>query len=203
MKKENEKSEEIESAKKVLRLARSCDYERKHSHQVTKVALLLFDRLRPLHELGDRERLLLQSGGLLHDIGWIKGWRKHHKSAMKLILSSRELPFGEREKTIVALIALYHRRALPKDSHEHFSELSQPDKETVKKLASLLRIADGLDRTHLGFVEDLDCEILPDKVIVHIKASNFSDTDKTKGEAKADLFEKVFEKEAVIDWVSE
>jgi len=67
----------------------------------------------------------------------------------------------------------------------------------------LLRIADGLDRTHLGFVEDLDCEILPDKVIVHIKASNFSDTDKTKGEAKADLFEKVFEKEAVIDWVSE
>ena len=198
----NEKSEEIELTKKVLRLARSCNYEKKHSHQVTKVALLLFEHLRSLHKLGERERLLLQWGGLLHDIGWVKGWRKHHKSAARLILAAGELPFGEREKTIVALIARYHRRALPKDSHRHFSELSPPDKETVKKLASLLRMADGMDRTHLGLVQALDCEILPEKVIVHIKAKDFSDTDKTKGKAKAELFETVFEKEVVIDWAS-
>jgi exopolyphosphatase/guanosine-5'-triphosphate,3'-diphosphate pyrophosphatase len=187
----------------VLKLAQACDYEKGHSEHVTNVALRLFDELRPLHHLGQKERLYLRSAALLHDVGLLRGLRRHHKSTREIILSSKEFPFADEEKVIVALVARYHRRALPKDSHKYFSDLKAGDKEIVRKLASLLRVADGLDRTHMSAVKDLTCDIHPDRVIIHVEADEFEPWDKEAAKKKADLFEDVFRRELVIDWASE
>ncbi|MBN1384147.1 MAG: YfcE family phosphodiesterase [Elusimicrobia bacterium] len=208
--------------KQVLKLAESCDYEKEHSHQVGRTALQLFDSLKSLHGLDSRiERVLLESAGLLHDIGLAsirpalpasqrgergrrsglsKGTRKHHKTGRDIILNSKNLPLSEEEKMITALIVRYHRRALPKKSHKYYSSLTRVSRDVVNKLSSLLRIADGLDRTHLSMVKYLNCRILPEKVVIQIKAKEFSGPDKEFGKRKADLFEKVFKKELLINW---
>ncbi len=77
----------------VLRLAQTCDYEANHSHQVTRLALRLFDELESLHHLGQEPRFWLECAGILHDIGWIEGWRNHHKTALRVILTTPLLPF--------------------------------------------------------------------------------------------------------------
>jgi putative phosphoesterase len=182
----------------VIALAGSCGYEKGHSHQVTKVTLKLFDKLKGLHRLGPRQRLLLQSASLLHDIGWVKGCSRHHKTARDMILKSFRLPLNRAEKLMVALIARYHRRALPEDTHKYYGELPERKKIELKKLASLLRLADGLDREHVNSVKDLRCRVRPRQVIVRITSGRFSETEKEAALHKADLFKDTFHRKVNI-----
>ena len=184
----------------VLRLAESCDYEEGHAHQVTRLALLLFDELEPLHRLGYEERFLLQCGALLHDIGWIEGQQAHHKASLRIILDSSLLPFDEHERLIVASTARYHRKALPKDSHTHFAALEPEDQDTVRVLASLVRVADGLDRTHWSVIDDLWCEILQDLIIVHCSVSDNAEAERIEALDKGRLLEQVFSRRLAITW---
>lgn len=199
IKQEKKPPDRNELMRQVLKLAESCNYDREHSRHVCKVALRLFDSLKTLHGMNS-ERVLLESAALLHDIGLAKGAKRHHKTARNIILKSKNLPLDREEKTIAALVVRYHRCALPKKSHKYYSSLTRVSKDVVDKLSSLLRFADGLDRSHLNLINNLDCEILPEKVVLHVIAKEFSALDKDFGEKKADLFEKVFKKEVIIDW---
>jgi putative phosphoesterase len=185
--------------KKVLEFGQKCRYEKEHSHQVTKVALLLFDQLSELHQFGLKERFLLQSAALLHDIGWIYGRTGHHKASRDLILQAEDLPFSDRDKLLIALIARYHRRAKPKDTHTFYGELRPREKEVVNKLAALLRVADGLDIRHVNAVIDLTSCVLDKKVVVKVKAKELTEEDIKAAKDKADLFAAVFHKEFVVE----
>ena len=183
---------------KVLEFAKSCQYEAEHSHQDAKLALKLFDELRPLHGLGDEERLWLECAAFLHDIGWLKGKTEHHKTARDMIVGS-DIPFSDREKVMIALIARYHRRALPKETHKYYSDLNGPDKERVKKAAALLRIADGLDRGHNSAVKDLSCKVIGDTIVIKTYSEKDAGLEKEFGKIKADLFEEVFKKQVTFE----
>ena len=186
----------------VVKLARSCNYEKEHSHQVTRLALELFDGLKKLHRLRPRHRLLLQSASLLHDIGWIKGGLRHHKTARDIIMKSSYIPLSKEEKIIVALVVRYHRRAMPKDTHKYYCDLDEGGREELRKLASLLRVADGLDRSRLSSVKDLKCLTFPRKIVVQIRSGNPVEYDQLATQKKADLFEKTFKKDLLVHWSS-
>lgn len=193
-------SGDVEVLKEVVKLARSCSYEKRHSHQVTRIALRLYDELQDLHRLSPRHRLLLQSASLLHDIGWIKGRLRHHKTTRDIILRSFNLPLTKEEKLIVALVARYHRRSLPRESHKYYADMREEQRTALRKLAAILRVADGLDRRHINAVDDLHCAVRPDAVVVNIDADDFSDVEKETALKKADLFRDVFGKNIIINW---
>ena len=194
----------IETGKRTIKhamaLASSLRYEEEHSRQVSKVALMFFDELRELHSLGKRERLLLEVGSLLHDIGWVEGRTSHHKKARDIILESKIPGLSREEHIIVALIARYHRKSLPRNNHGYYSELSKKSKNIVRILASLVRLADGLDRTHLSLVQDIKCGIQVKKIVLHIRKNGYSEIDEFTGKKKADLFEDVFGRKLEIKW---
>jgi exopolyphosphatase/pppGpp-phosphohydrolase len=178
----------------VMKLANSCRFESGHTLQVTRLALRLFDECKTdaLHGLGAPERFVLQCAALLHDIGWIKGQQKHHKTALNLILESPLLTFDERHRLLIGSIARYHRKALPQKSHDHFAALSTRDQRIVSILAALLRVADGLDRTHENIVEDLTCKVTNDKIIITLKVKGPADEERREALEKGDLLEKVY-----------
>jgi len=178
--------------KEVRQLARECDYEKQHSEHVTFLALNLFDELKPLHKLTEKDRFLLNCAGILHDTGWIRGQKGHHKTAMKLILNSQTLPFPDRQKRIIALIARYHRKALPKDSHPLFTLLSNRDKQKIRILGGILRIADGLDRTHTSAVKSVKCDLSGKDIIMGCKATRPSDLEMEAASKKSNLLKQAF-----------
>jgi len=189
------------SLEAVLHLAETCDYEVGHTHQVTELALKLFDELRPIHYLGSQERFWLNVAGLLHDIGWIEGQKGHHKTALRTILSAKALPFDNGERLIIGSIARYHRGALPKKKkHSHFAALRPPQRHTVSILAAILRVADGLDRTHQSLVQDLSCEITPEHILVRCSVSSPAEVERMFALKKGQLMEKVFKRELAIEW---
>ncbi|MXV89194.1 MAG: Ppx/GppA family phosphatase [Acidimicrobiia bacterium] len=143
----------------VLRIAEDYDEERPHVRRVTDLALQLFDALGDLHRFGLYERDLLEAAGMLHNVGRFISRGAHHKHSYYVIRSSdRLLGFTEREVELMALVARYQRKALPRMGHAEFAALNVADRARVQLLAGILRIAIALDRTRGGAVSGVTAE---------------------------------------------
>jgi putative phosphoesterase len=182
----------------VMELAKKRAYEADHSHQVARLALMLFEELRPLHGLGNEEKFLLQAGALLHDVGWIGGQEGHHKKSFDLIMAE-PLPFTEREKTIIALIARYHRKGLPEMEHPPFAALDPEDRRVVRILAGIVRVADGLDRSHTNQVQNLKCKISLQEILIKCDTVDDAAWEAKGARKKADLLESFFERKLAVE----
>jgi putative phosphoesterase len=184
----------------VLELARASDYEVEHTHQVTRLALTLFNETQSFHRLGPQERFYLQCAGLLHDIGYVAGSKSHHKQALKIILDSDLLPFKRRERLIIGSIARYHRKALPSARHKHFAQLGREDRHRVEILAAILSLVDSLDSSHRSLVHTLTCTFTPRKAILHCVVLGLYEEWRQRVFEKGLLFEQVFNRKLVLEW---
>ncbi|MDH5562453.1 MAG: Ppx/GppA family phosphatase [Nitrospirota bacterium] len=139
--------------RQVLLLARRYQYSKVHSHHTAKLALSLFDQTQPIHGMGETEREWLEYAALLHDIGHHIQESEHHKHTYYLITHADLPGFSLDEIGILANVARYHRRSLPKVAHRGFKLLNAEQRKTVLGLSAILRIADGLDRSHFSVVK--------------------------------------------------
>jgi len=169
----------------------------KHCQLVTKLALLLFDSLLPLHNLDKRDRFLLECAGILHDIGWKYGQKNHNKRSAAMIFADERLPLDLAERGIVALTALAHRGQVTVESHSFFTLLSPKDQKKILLLSSLLRIADGLDYLHLGTVQEIHC-VIDTTIFCDVIGSADISVEKERARSKGDLFNRVFGRILVI-----
>ena len=163
-----------------------------HVQQVTCLSMQLFDQTVFLHGLPVSARQVLQAGALGHDIGYSQAAKSHHKQSFRLLHKRlRPLVSGELA-TMIACVARYHRKALPKSRHKGFRELSDKARLTVEYLAALLRIADGLDRAHLQRVRQVESQITPFRW--QITAIGAGDIELWGAERKADLAKRTFDR---------
>jgi exopolyphosphatase / guanosine-5'-triphosphate,3'-diphosphate pyrophosphatase len=139
-------------ARSVRELAERSHYEAPHAQHVQMLALQLYDAIgeRLGCEAGDRE--ILADAALLHDIGYHINYNKHHKHTYHLILHADLLGMDPEEQVAVATIARYHRGAAPKKSHEDYGGMDRMARRRIRRLAAILRVADGFDRGHAGAV---------------------------------------------------
>lgn len=184
----------------VYRLAESCAYEVVHAHQVTRLALRLFDRTAALHPADHRMRHLLACAAILHDIGYLDGKPGHHKSSLRRIVRSPLLNWSTRRRLVVGSIARYHRKALPRVEHDHFAQLSPADRLRVEQLGGMLRLADGLDRGHQGLVRDLRLEISPRRIAVICRAEDCPEWLDRSARNKTDLLERAMDRQVRVEW---
>jgi len=178
----------------VLDLARRCDWHQTHAEQVARLVSDLFDCTRSLHGLSTEQRELIEYAAMLHDIGWHIAREQHHKHSRYLILHGDLKNFTREEIGIIANIARYHRKAKPKLSHKQFAKLSQQARKVVKVGAALLRIADGLDRSHSNVVTSLTCNITRKRVEITLKARGDAELELWGARSKRDFFADVFKK---------
>lgn len=167
-----------------------------HPKQVCDLALAIFDGTKDLlHNFGGQERELLEAGALLHDIGYHISAEKHHKNSYKIIRAMGLEGYDESEIEIIANIARYHRNKLPSEKHENFKNLTPQTKILVEKLGGIVRLADGLDRSHSSTITSINCEF--DEINALLKLILNAKTQDCypeiyAGEKKKDLIEKAF-----------
>jgi exopolyphosphatase/guanosine-5'-triphosphate,3'-diphosphate pyrophosphatase len=182
----------------VIHLARRCRYPETHSHHVARLALRLFDQTRPLHRLAEREREWLEYAALLHDIGYLINSRQHHKHAYYLITKSDLSGFTAYEIQMIANIARYHRGALPQTDHQALGTLGRSERKTIKALSALLRIADGLDRSHFSVIQDIEVT-LGKPVRLILRTAGDPELEIWAASGRTDLFEKTFKRSVHFD----
>ncbi len=186
---------------RVTALARQYPDEAAHMTQVARLAGEVFDALAPLHGLGADARALLRCAARLHDIGWAGGQQGHHKRSLDMILAAPLPPFTEREQVIIALVARYHRKALPAPGHRYYVDLDPADQRLVRILAACLRVADGLDRTHAGAAQGVTATVTADAITLHVRGDAV-EPECTAATAKADLLAEVFDRRVEISAAS-
>lgn len=190
------KQEKVE-LKAVLKAAKRCNYEPKHTRHVTRLALEIFEDLGDLHKLGSHERYYLLCGALLHDIGvHTEGPQAHHKTALFIILNTPILQFNQKDRLIIGSIARYHRRALPSKTHDHFKALGSEEREMVSILAGILRIADGLDYSHKRRIRHVQTTFTPKKIRCQCFVNKFPVKKEIgSAEKKSNLLAQTFNRE--------
>ncbi len=162
--------------------------DRKHSVRVATLAQQLFGALRPIHLLGSEHQRLLAAAALLHDIGYFVAHTNHNKHSAYLIENSELTGFMTSEVAIIANVARYHRSSLPKAKHPYFSVLPAPEQDTVRKLASILRVADALDRDHEGRIKSVGCKYDDDTIYLTAHCSRASDATRYRIEERVHIF---------------
>jgi exopolyphosphatase / guanosine-5'-triphosphate,3'-diphosphate pyrophosphatase len=136
-----------------VRLLEECDDEPAHAEQVARLATALFDATQVLHGLPADCREYLEAGALLANVGLFISHSKHHLHSYYMIRNSDALAgLTDAEIDIIALVARYHRKGFPKNDHAEFARLRDDQKDVVRTLAGILRVAIGLDRRHDGRV---------------------------------------------------
>ena len=151
-----------------LRLMREfverCQCDRRHVEHVRHLALQLFEQLGPALGADASERPLLEAASLLHDVGQLVSYRKHHRHSYQLIMHAERLNLSARDRLLVALMSRYHRKQGPSRKHEEFAALPAEDQDIVRRMSALLRVADGLDRGHTASVERVAVALTPTEV---------------------------------------
>ena len=184
----------------VARFARRCGANEKHAAHVSHLAGRIFDELRPLHGLGEDDRDLLSAAAILHDTGYLIGHSKHHKHAYHLIMHADLPGFSAREIEVIANVARYHRRALPRKKHSNFARLSPAERLRVRTLGAMLRLAAGLDRTHSQAVTDVRVTVANGHIGIRAHAKDDPQVEIWDANRKTELLEQVFGRSVEVVW---
>lgn len=179
-------------------LAAKYETHQVHGEQVAFLCRRLFEETEALHGLGEHDALLLQVAAIVHEVGGFVSPHMHHKHSEYLILNAEIFGLSERERTLVALIARYHRMSPPKSTHELYNSQRHRDRIRVSKLAALLRVADALERTHSARVKDLTATIEKNKFHLKLKGVSDAAAERLALESKADLFRDIYGLEVTI-----
>jgi exopolyphosphatase / guanosine-5'-triphosphate,3'-diphosphate pyrophosphatase len=171
---------------------RRCGYREAHAEQVAQLSLSLFDQTRAVHGLGAEERALLHAAAMLHDVGAFVSYNRHHKHGYYLLYHADLPGFTDRERELIATVARYHRRSVPKDRHEVFQVLTPEERVVVRRLAGILRVADGLDRGHRRHVRRVEAiRRRGGGLRIEVWAEEGSELEVWSAQQKADLLAEV------------
>jgi exopolyphosphatase/guanosine-5'-triphosphate,3'-diphosphate pyrophosphatase len=174
-----------------LALGRRFYFDEGHAGQVARIALVLFDALAAIHNLPAAVRPYLQAAALLHDVGNAVSYQKHHRHTQYLIENADIPGLADRERSLVARIARFHRRSPPEINHPGMEGLTTSESRTVRKLATLLRVADALDRSHSQPVRTVTVSARAQEVILRLRAHAALDLEVWDVAHEAALFQRV------------
>lgn len=172
---------------------RRLEYDQQHAEHVRELSVKLFDLLQGVHHLPPQARVQLEAGALLHDVGHRVSHRGHHKHGEYLTLNGDIPGLEERDRHMVAAIVRYHnRKSEPASHHPAYSALNNNDKRMARRLAAILRIAEGLDHSHRQRVLNVRAAFQRGAVTLRLDARGDVAEDLRDAERGIDLFEKEF-----------
>lgn len=168
-----------------------------HIDALVEMSSLIYDAMKKVHGMGKRERLLLQTAAILHDCGKYVSFANAPQCAYDIILSSEIMGLSHRDRVIVASIVKYNTYPLA-DYDEVQDVLDQEGYLIVAKCASILRVANAMDRSHKQKFKNVRAVVRDKQLMISIETEGGMMLEKTMFDAKAGMFEDVFSIKPVI-----
>jgi exopolyphosphatase / guanosine-5'-triphosphate,3'-diphosphate pyrophosphatase len=170
-----------------------------HTAHVARLALGLFDELAAagLHGGDPAERELLWAAALLHDIGMTVDYDDHHKHSRYLVLNAGLPGFEQREVALIGQAVRYHRKGMP--SLGPFARLaSQGDAERLDRMATLLRLAEDLERSRDQLVRAAHVAIADGTVRLELVSDGDDRVPRWAAGREVELFARAFDRQLAI-----
>ena len=172
-----------------------------HAEHVARLSQQLFRGLQEMHQLDLRSETILFVAGLLHEVGLYVSQNAYHKHSYYLISNGELFGLSDHDQQLVALLARYHRRALPKPSHEPYARLPRKSRVVLSQLAGILRLAVSLDHGRCQRIHDIQCRPERQRLVVVAQASagDLSLEEQMLRQESA-LFRDVFGTNVLLRW---
>ena len=171
----------------VRQLGKTCNIDEEHAQHIQTLCLQMFQSAKKtgLISYSDEIREILLCASYLHDAGQFISFSNHHQHSYYLITEISLLGFNQHETILIALIARYHRKKLPRSSDPGFKDLNRTDRRMVRVLSLFLRFAENLDRSHNRRV--LKVKFSREKNNVVMKVNSVSDCSLEIWAAESDI----------------
>jgi exopolyphosphatase/guanosine-5'-triphosphate,3'-diphosphate pyrophosphatase len=170
-----------------------------HTAHVVHLALGLFDELAAagLHGGDALERELLWAACLLHDIGMTVDYDDHHKHSRYLILNAGLPGFEPREVALIGQAVRYHRKGTP--SLGPFAGLAtEGDAERLDRMATLLRLAEDLERSRDQLVREAHVAVADGTVRLELVSEGDDRVPRWAAGRETDLFAHAFDRQLAV-----
>lgn len=163
---------------------------KRRSETLEKITLTIFDSMKKVHGLGKRERLLLRIAAILHDCGKYISMMNLAECSYNIIMSTEIIGLSHTEREIVANVVKYN--------HADFVYSQNIDYLTIAKLTAILRVANGLDRSHRQKFKDVKTTLKDGSLVITVDTDEDITLEKGLFKEKAKFFEEVFSVRPVI-----
>jgi exopolyphosphatase / guanosine-5'-triphosphate,3'-diphosphate pyrophosphatase len=170
-----------------------------HTAHVARLALGLFDELAAagVHAGDPAERELLWAAALLHDIGMTVDYDDHHKHSRYLVLNAGLPGFDQRELALIGQAVRYHRKGMP--SLGPFARLaSHGDAERLDRMATLLRLAEDLERSRDQLVRAAHVAIADGTVRLELVSDGDDRVPRWAAGREVELFARAFDRQLAV-----
>lgn len=170
-----------------------------HTKNVEELALALFDRMKKIHGLGQRERLLLQISAILHNCGKYISLTDVSDCAYNIIMATEIIGLSHAERQIVANVVRFNTS--PFAYYEELSRRSSVSREEfliIAKLTALLRSANALDRSHRQKIREIGVTVKENALLIFVTSNEDLTLEKGTLESEDALFEEVFNLRPVL-----
>jgi exopolyphosphatase/guanosine-5'-triphosphate,3'-diphosphate pyrophosphatase len=183
----------------VVRLARHFGAPPAHSERVARLALRLFDQLRARLRLKAESREWLEYAALLHDVGHLIGHEDHHRHSYYLIVNSELFGFRREEIETIGQIALHHhRKGTPKPGESGSEPLPAETWRQIRALAAILRLAEGLERSHYGAVREAKVVARGRRVTIELQTQRDAALELWEARRRTELLAKLLDADVVL-----
>ncbi len=179
-------------------LARRYDVDEDHARNVADLSRQLFQQLRKEHELDDRYETLLYVAAILHESGSYINTSSLHKHSMYLIMNSSLFGLTTDDLLLVALIARYHRRAMPKTTHQPYASMDRFRRVIIAKLAAMLRVAIALDASRNQRIRQIECNRVRDRIVISAPSAEDLSIEQIALRRNRQFFESIFGLEVLL-----
>jgi exopolyphosphatase/guanosine-5'-triphosphate,3'-diphosphate pyrophosphatase len=161
-----------------------------HGEHVAKLALAMFDQLAALHGVPGSYRDVLEGAAVLHEVGQLVSREAYHRHSFYLLRHTEFLGFHDDEIRLMANLARYHRKSLPKKKHENYMEMSFDHRMVARRLIAILRMARALSKSRTGAVQDLSLRVEGNRVVMVLHAGTSVDIELRAAQEKAEVYAK-------------
>jgi exopolyphosphatase/guanosine-5'-triphosphate,3'-diphosphate pyrophosphatase len=175
-----------------VNLGRKFHYDETHSRHVAHHCMTLFDALVKEHGMNRRHRIMLETAAILHDIGSYIKASGHQKHGQYIVSNSEIFGLHQDELGIIANVINYHRGDPPSQSDIEYITLQREERILVLKMASILRIADALDRGHSQQIKNFSIERRFETIVLHVDGAYDLSLELMGLEDKGSMFQDVF-----------
>ncbi|MCR4788718.1 MAG: HD domain-containing protein [Lachnospiraceae bacterium] len=172
---------------------------RKRSETLENIACRIFDATKEVHGLTPRDRLLLRLCAMLHDCGKYISMQNLAECSYGIIMSTEIIGISHKERMIIANAVKYNQ--LPFEYYEELSShesIERNDHMRIAKLTAMLRLANGLDRSHKMKFKNVEVEIKNGNLNITVSTDEDIALEKGLFGNRADFFEEVFNLKPVI-----
>lgn len=172
---------------------------KKRSETLENIALAIFDSMKKIHGLGKRERLLLSLATILHDCGKYISMSNLGECSYNIILYTEIIGVSHIEREMVANVVKFnHLKFGYYDIVAQSSKLDKQNYLTIAKLTAILKLANGLDRSHKQKFKDIKIALKDHDLVITVNTNEDITLEKGMLESRADFFEEVFSIRPVI-----